>query len=391
MERVAVQPRPNWRALVESQGMYFHTDEGELYWDESAYYRFTPEQAQELERATYALNELCVEAVQHIVDHHRELFPRFSIPKELYDYVLQSWERDEFTLYGRFDLAYDGRGVPKLLEYNADTPTALLEAAVVQWFWMKDLQKWHAGELDQFNSIHERLLEAWGQYAPAVQGKLYFTSVRDHVEDYMTVAYLRDTAIQAGLQTEYLPIDDIRWDRKASLFVMGLGKEGSPGYHEVPIYNIFKLYPWEFLVRDQFGGHLPAAPTWWLEAPWKMLLSNKAILPLLHRLHPECPYLLPADFEPLSGSYVKKPTMAREGACVTIVRDGAAIAETDGMDFYRNSPAVYQQYVELPDFDGNHPVIGSWIVNGWACGIGIRESRDLITGNTSRFIPHIVA
>jgi glutathionylspermidine synthase len=36
-------------------------------------------------------------------------------------------------LYGRFDLAYRGDGPPKLLEYNADTPTALFEAAVVQW------------------------------------------------------------------------------------------------------------------------------------------------------------------------------------------------------------------------------------------------------------------
>ncbi len=52
---------------------------------------------------------------------------------------------------------YDGGHEPKLLEYNADTPTALLEASVTQWYWLKDTQP----GADQFNSIHERLLAKW--------------------------------------------------------------------------------------------------------------------------------------------------------------------------------------------------------------------------------------
>lgn len=390
MQRVSTTPRENWRSIVESQGMHYHTDEGELYWDESAYYAFTPAQVEELERATYALNELCLQAVQHVIDSHRELFPLFSIPKEFYDTLLRSWERDEFTLYGRFDLAYDGHSPPKLLEYNADTPTALLEAAVIQWHWMKDRRNAGAAEVDQFNTLHERLVEAWRQYQPMVQGTLCFASMPDHVEDYMTVMYLRDTAVQAGLQTEYFAVDEIRYDRRRSLFVRGIGKEGSFGYREEPIYNLFKLYPWEWLMRDEFGKYVPLTPTWWLEAPWKVLLSNKAILPILYRLAPDCPYLLPADYEPLGSTYVRKPTMAREGACVTIVRDGETLAQTEGADFYRQGPFVYQQYAPLPEFDGNHPVIGSWMINGWAAGIGIREAKELITGNTSRFVPHLI-
>ena len=45
--------------------------------------------------------------------------------------------------------AYDGREPPKATRYNADTPTALYEAAVVQWYWLKDVKP----EADQFNSI----------------------------------------------------------------------------------------------------------------------------------------------------------------------------------------------------------------------------------------------
>ena len=49
---------------------------------------------------------------------------------------------------------------------------------------------------------------------------------------------------------------------------------------------------------------------------------------------------------------------------------------------------IYQQLTKLMSFDDRHAVIGSWMVNGWACGIGIREDDTLVTQNTSRFVPH---
>jgi glutathionylspermidine synthase len=30
------------------------------------------------------------------------------------------------------------------------------------------------------------------------------------------------------------------------------------------------------------------------------------------------------------------------------------------------------------------------MVNGYACSVGIREDRSLVTQNTSRFVPHII-
>ena len=80
---------------------------------------------------------MCLEAVGHVIENRR--LGEFGIPEPYHDWVAWSWERDEHTIYGRFDLRYDGAGPPKLLEYNADTPTALLEAAVIQWFWFQDL------------------------------------------------------------------------------------------------------------------------------------------------------------------------------------------------------------------------------------------------------------
>src|SRR5882724_11087135 len=127
MQRMRSTPRTDWAKTVESQGFYFHTtDEEQPYWDESVYYRFTRAEIDDLEKATYALNEMCLKAVDHVIQNN--LYQQFQIPAEHWPWVKTSWDRDEITLYGRFDLAFDGSGPPKLLEYNADTPTSLLEA-----------------------------------------------------------------------------------------------------------------------------------------------------------------------------------------------------------------------------------------------------------------------
>ena len=220
MQRLASIPRSNWQATVESQGFHFHTLEGQPYWDESAYYQFTSAQIDELERATYDLDRMCLEAVPHV-------------------------------------------------------------------------------------------------------------------------------------------IDDIGWNEARRMFV---------DLREQPIREIFKLYPWEWLLRETFASHLIWHPTRWLEPPWKMILSNKAILTILWEIFPNSPYLLPAFLQPFGNSFVKKPALSREGANIAMVVDGRTELETGG-DY--GGPFVYQAIHKLPAFDGNYPVIGSWMVNGYACGIGI--------------------
>ena len=121
-----------------------------------------------------------------------------------------------------------------------------------------------------------------------------------------------------------------------------------------------------------------------------MILSCKSILPLLYEMFPDSPFLLPASFEPLRrADYVRKPVHAREGANIQVVLDGQVGARDRRA--VRSGPFVYQQLAPLKPFDGRYPVIGSWVVNGWACGIGIREDDTLVTQNTSRFVPHRMA
>src|ERR1700686_5256550 len=103
MERLSIQPREGWRERVESGGMTYHTIDDELYWDESACYRFTRSEIDALDLATAELQARCIEAVEEVI--RRALFSRLCIPDRFVDAIVRSWEMDEPTLYGRFDLA----------------------------------------------------------------------------------------------------------------------------------------------------------------------------------------------------------------------------------------------------------------------------------------------
>lgn len=374
MRRARSEPRPNWQRRVEEHGLHFHTLDDEPYWDESAHYVFSKFEIDTIERATYALNDMCLELVQRVIDE--ELFGLFLIPKEFEQLIIESWDNDAPHIYGRFDFAFNGVDSPKMLEYNADTPTALLEAGVAQWVWLEDSQF----NADQFNSIHERLLEAWRGIYKVDSSKIHFAALSGLVEDYITVEYLRDTAMQAGFETDYLDIEDIGWDSKQRCFT---------GRKNEPIDRLFKLYPWEWMVREGFGPRILEAKIQWIEPPWKMILSNKSILPLLWEMYPDSPFLLPASFTPLDGDYVRKPVHAREGANIQVVRNGQIVIDTEGP--YDSAASVYQAIAPLKSFEDRYPIVGSWLINGWACGIGIREDDSMVTQNTSRFVPHRMA
>jgi glutathionylspermidine synthase len=376
VERLTSTPRPDWERIVEEQGLiYHHTGEGR-YWDESAYYRFTARQVDDLEAATNELQARCLDAAQHVID--RDRFAEFGIPDFAVRAIKRTWESEPPAIYGRFDLMYDGISPPKLVEYNADTPTALIEAAVVQWYWKEDVFK----GTDQFNSIHERLVAKWKELKAYLTGDvLHFAATPEpQAEDLMTASYMRETAIEAGLETNALMIADIGWDADAHDFV---------DLQERAIQSIFKLYPWEWMCWEPFGAHAvdTIERVQWIEPIWRMLWSNKAILAVLWELFPNHPNLVPAylDHTHGMGSYVKKPKMSREGANITAVVDEQRVLETAGD--YGEEGFVFQQLIRSTN--EFHPVIGSWVIDGQSAGIGIRESSSLVTDNTSRFVPHL--
>ncbi|HWH01016.1 MAG TPA: glutathionylspermidine synthase family protein [Pilimelia sp.] len=380
MRREASTPRAGWRATVRAQGLVYADTElpgGRLmsYWDESACYALDLDEVLRLEEATEELHRMSVRAAEHVVATGRHA--DFGIPDWAAGAVARSLADQPPSLYGRFDLWYDGAGPPKLLEYNADTPTALVEAAIVQWYWLEDTRP----GCDQWNSLHERLVDAWRGIAgrlPSPVVHLAWSSEEETGEDLMTVGYLAETARQAGLRATLLPMLDIGWD----------GRRFTDAA-DTPVDTCFKLYPWEWMLAEPYGrvALAPDAGTTWIEPAWKLLLSNKALLAVLWELYPDHPYLLPAylDGPRDLAEYVAKPLLGREGAGMRIVTAAGEVASAGD---YGAEGFCYQQFRALPRFDGHHVVLGSWVVGGEAAGAGLRESPGLITDGYARFVPH---
>lgn len=372
MQRIKNTPRHQWQQRVEALGFTFHTIQDLPYWDESAYYRFSMKQVQELEHATNELYAMCVEAGEHIIQQDR--FAEFGIPAYIVPHLIDSWERDAWSLYGRFDFSYDGTNPPKLLEFNGDTPTSLFESSVIQWYWLESFSP----NSDQFNSIHEKLIASWQFIHQQYQSHRYhFACATQSLEDTITTQYIADTALQAGLVVKMLDIAQVGW---GGYTFMDEKNEA--------IETLFKLYPWEWMVNEEYGRFVPRASMNWIEPSWKMLFSNKALLVILHELFPDSPYLLPTFYTPQSTSFVKKPKLSREGANVELVLNQMIVEATHGE--YGDEGFVYQDVALLPNFEGNFPVIGSWVIGGDAAGMGIREANTRITDNMSRFVPHLI-
>lgn len=374
MRRKAFTPRPGWQQRCEEVGFHFHSVGGE-YWDESAAYHFSLAQVEHLEAVIQELHQRCLDTVDWIIAN--EYFAPFALSPLAADLIRESWRRGDRSLYGRFDFSWNGNGEPKLLEYNADTPTGLIEASVAQWFWLQDVLP----RADQFNSLHEKLLAGWKSWAASMQPQadLHFCAMDGHEEDIGNTLYMMDVAHQAGVSVKFLPIEAIGYDSERRGFVDHSGNT---------IQHCFKLYPWEWLCQDEFAEYLSASNTCFIEPAWKLLLSSKAILPLLWQRHPHHPNLLPASFSPdLGNAYVRKPLYSREGENISLY-DGTGALETGG--HYGDGRYIYQAFAPLPRFDDRYAVVGGWVINGEAAGLGIREDATLITRNTSRFVPHYI-
>jgi glutathionylspermidine synthase len=469
MRRIATGAvRPAWQARIAAAGLTYNDTElpdgGSLsYWREGPFYEFTLSEVEYLESCAATLHRMCVAAGDYVVAccprRDRRVrsayllgnvctpetcyMSKIGIPEYVHEQVIRTWfdgdtetwihaDKDldgrrlrqppDFSpsVYGRFDLWYGGEGtVPKLLEFNAQTPTSLIESAVIQWQWLEETDATSHPDR-QWNSIHERLIEAWRRNIAALvrarpwlpaRPKIFFayeTSEKSG-EDRMNTAYLMDTAAQAGFPVELIAMSQIGWDtaHDRTVFRRDPDDHTDPGE---PIAVVFSLYPWEWLWHEEGGRPFfrdMAEPlkrgTVWIEPPYTAALwSNKALLPVLWELfgdRPEGELLLPAYLEvdrpETLTSYARKPIWSREGGNVELIRDGELVTAHGGV--YGEEGYIVQELCELPSFealDGTaHPVLGVWLVDGEPAGMGIREGMGvagLITKNDAHFVPHVI-
>lgn len=386
MERVVTGERPGWEDTAAAMGFTFHHMDGARYWDERAYYRFTLDEVEQgIEAPSGELHAMCLDLVAEVVGSDA-LMHRLAIPDAMRDVVAASWRARAPSLYGRFDFSFAGGGPAKLLEYNADTPTSIYETALFQWQWLEDriADGTLPAEADQYNRLHDALVARFGAlFTPG--SLLHFASVPDFVEDRQTVRYLEDAARQAGLEPSFVGIEGIGADAEGQLV----------DEDDVLIAALFKLYPWEDMLREPYAKHLAGAKTLFLEPAWKAILSNKGILPLLWQRHEGHPNLLPAAFADdaaavaaIGARHVRNPLFSREGADIAITDGPESVSGPEGG--YGEEGWIVQALSPLPVFDGQHAVVGSWIVGDEAVALSIREDDGPITRDLARYVPHAI-
>ncbi|WP_457607462.1 glutathionylspermidine synthase family protein [Nitratifractor sp.] len=381
-------------AYLEELGFTWHTDSDETPYLADVLVEVTPEEAEAYYEAGNELYDMFVAAGEHVVANR--LYHELGIPFNLVELIEESWENEiHWHLYGRFDLAGGIDGHPiKLLEFNADTPTALFETAVVQWAILK---RNGLDEAAQFNVVYDKLLENFKRLVTleeSVEGfeeryegwRFLFTSVRGNAEEENTVRLLQYIAQEAGYVTEFAYIDEIEFDGEEGIFYNGENYE-----------LWFKLLPWEAIALEEpdlalLLTHIVRNQKAIIFNPaYTLLFQSKGILKVLWDLYPGHPLLLESSFEPLQGKMqVRKPFFGREGGNVAILESDGETVVTDLQGEYGSFPSLYQEYVELPaDSEGRRYQAGLFFAYE-SCGLGYRRG-GIILDNLSKFVGHIIA
>lgn len=427
MRRVRTEPRPNFVRLLHSQGLVFNRDpipagQHEHYWPDDRYYAFTGEEIKLLQDAAADVFAMLCEATDYLTERPELIASRLAIPEFCLKQIVESWKRTPAfgSVYSRFDICFGGLDhadprlrVPRFYEINADTPTTLIESASIQFSWLQ--QTGHGP--DQYNDVEEKLIAAWQRNMAEIERKLghrpkvHFASTRTRDgEDEINTEYLAATCQTAGYETKNTWLDQISLGRDGRLY-------DQDGEH---IDVVYKLYPWELIIKEKFAqacfsdmeniGRRNASGrytggTIWIEPPYKLLWTSKAMFAILWELFRDDPrsrWLLPTYLEAERPAemvrYARKPIFARKGAGVTL-QDGDETIIRTGACGFGDEGYVVQELAVLPAFggdeDGNarrpsYPVIGLWMIDGAPAGMGIREDVGQVTGDSSSFIPNVI-
>ncbi|WP_457744837.1 glutathionylspermidine synthase family protein [Sulfurimonas sp.] len=378
---------------LEEIGFSWHTDSDGTKYVSDELIEITQEEADAYYEATNSLYDMYVQAAEYVIKN--ELFFDLGIPFNLIDTIKKSWESDvHWHIYGRFDLAggTDGKEI-KLIEFNADTPTALFETALLQWGILKSN---NMDEEKQFNNVYEAisdnfkrlitLFDDTSEFDANYDGwKILFSSVEGNDEEEATTRLLQQMANDAGFVTHFEFLNNVNFDENGIYDAEGNQYE-----------YWFKLYPWEDIAVDEpelattLTNIMLNQKAIILNPAYTLLFQSKGMMAILSELFPDSPYLLETSFEPLKDKkQVEKPVFGREGANTKIINaDGTVSTQTEGP--YDNFKKVYQEYVEFPQ-DVHHSKYQAGVFFAYeACGLSFRKGGDILD-NMSKFVGHLIA
>ncbi len=371
-------------------------------------YPVTPEFRQELGQAAARLGAIYTKIVPVIQKADNQLLAELGIPPEAWQAVRTGLLPGSVTTMGRFDFAATDQGL-KMLEFNSETPAAVVEA-----YYVNDAACRLLGAENPNDGMDEHIFQAFQasvrQYRD--QGyctdNIYFTALGWHEEDAGTARYLLS---RSGLSARFVAIADLRvlddrlWVKVEERLL--------------PVDVLYRLYPLEQLaterdtdgyptgahVLDLIARHKLAV----INPPSACLAQSKALQALIWNLHETGEffsaaehaiiekYMLPTymenRFQGLS-QYVVKPLFGREGGAVTIFDESGRVIDKDYENLYWEQSMVYQQFVQLPPVSVNtlagfyqgYLLWSSFLVGGQPSAIAARVGGP-ITNDLAYFLP----
>lgn len=308
---------------------------------------------------------------------------------------------------GRFDMMLDG-DTPKIIEFNADTPTFIKEL-----FHVSGKLSEYKGKTD-INLEEEKALQFYMekaiQAAVADSGledpAVLYVAHGDSKEDYLTIQYLAKL-----VDADFAPLEELEIIPGEGLYCKGKR------------VDILYRQTWavEILIQDKsnegvnIGEELlklvESSKLQVINPPASFLLQNKMLFALMcHLAEEQSPIYTPEMIEAIqkyvpksaffeedmsnTATFVKKPIFGREGNSVSVLTQSSCI-ESKERDFVAQ-PQLFQEFVPptMTTIDSNQGEQTGNLVFGVFClglerpsAIGARfTSGSGITDNNAMFV-----
>ncbi|WP_309121619.1 glutathionylspermidine synthase family protein [Paenibacillus sp.] len=372
----------------------------------------SPRLRREIAEASERLGRVYAKVAGVVRESDDALLRQLGLPEATFAAVRLPMLSAAATVVGRFDFAETPDGV-KMLEWNSDTPTSVVEAFRVNGDVCRAL-----GRIDPNEGMASSIAGAFRAAVDAYRetgyridpDRIAFAALDWHEEDAGTTRYLLETA---GIGGRFVPLSSLRVYRDR---LCALEEDGET---HTPIDLLYRLHALEKLAEERDEDGYPTGAhaldligrrrLALLNPPSAFIAQTKALQALIWSLHEQRTffsreeheaireYMLPTYMDNVfhgSAPYVRKPIFGREGGAVELFDADGVSEERDGESLYWDQPAVYQQRVELPrvrvrtlrgETEGRL-LWGAFLIGGRPSAI-VARIGGRITGNAAYFAP----
>ena len=394
-------------------------------------------QVDELRQASGDLYRIFAKAVARVKDMDDDFLDAMEIPEKLRKYLHHGNPmKDLPTWLSRFDFVIDKKGAIHMVEINADTPCAEIEAyyangVAAKYFGKRNPNGFGMSELRSF--LLDVYLRCCGNLSAAEleEHPILFSCFHDYIEDYGTTLFLMNAMKEAVPEDVR---DHILFETFYHLAVMEDGSVALPDGRRVSF--LYRMHPMEILIEetaDQDGSSLGELMMEgyvhdrfaMMNPPEAIIMQSKGFQALLYALMevdasffssreketirkyiPECYFQ--RDFRlgdmPEDSKWIRKPIWGREGKGIDLI-DGMGhvihrkqVEDEEDIVQRDSESSLVQRYIDQQSIVTKTDVgilqgyvtLSCFMLGDKPSAIYARFSEEEIAGNEAYWIPVVM-